>query len=124
MFYYTVLQGFIFIFIVHISFSKPNLTVYVRLITLSPQSENSNLSRKDILKIEIVHAFVTKIPYTFATKPQTKFWSWVWWLQRKQKKLTLFVNGVVHLCELQQTLNSHSNCNQLRNNGFASYKRW
>ena len=32
--------------------------------------------------------------------------------------MTLFVNGVVHLCELQQTLNSHSNCNQLRNNGL------
>jgi len=44
------------------------LTVYVRLITLSPQSENSNLSRKDVLKIEIVRAFVTEIPYTFATK--------------------------------------------------------
>ena len=73
MFYYTVLQGFIFIFIARMSFSKPNLTVYVRLITLSPQSENSNLSRKDVLKIEIVHAFVAKISYTFATKPQTKF---------------------------------------------------
>lgn len=60
MFYYNVLQGFMYIFIAHISFSKPNLTVYVRLITLSPQSENSNLSRKDLLKIEIVRAFVTK----------------------------------------------------------------
>lgn len=57
MFYYNVLQGFIFIFIAHISFSKPNLTVYVRLITLSLQSENSNLSRKDVLKLEIVRAF-------------------------------------------------------------------
>ena len=70
MFYCNVLQGFIFIFIAHISFSKPNLTVYVRLITLSQQSENSNLSRKDVLKIEIVRAFVTKIPYTFVTETE------------------------------------------------------
>lgn len=39
MFYYNVLQGFIFIFIAHISFSKPNLTVYVRLYVESTKWE-------------------------------------------------------------------------------------
>lgn len=89
MFYYNVLQGFIFIFIAHISFSKPNLTVYVRLITLSPQSENSNLSRKDVLKIEIVLAFVTKIPYTFATKTVNRILILCLVITKKTKKVDI-----------------------------------